>query len=351
MQVHCAAISGQSTALDVLMNGRMKEAQTRSATLPDVQLEDFVLFCQFAYRGDYTPPLYRVDESACKGKNPINKPEKGAATQPLDNPDEADKSSTPSTTLQSSSRSISSFQDWSGDGNPVQHAFFQTGHRRRILKDIQSFEIFLQEDEVNCVFQEEHDDSEYTTDSDEESDDDSEGFIDKLDIKEVKGLMADNKNDLPKHVQLRRDFLAQNFLRGRVRDCLAMECGVTPNRTAEEDYTPVFLGHARLYVFAEKYGASTLRALALSKLHRTLTYFTIFKERIGDVIALVRYAYSNENTPDYDSEIVDDLRRLVTQYVVCEFRAFANTEQFCSLLEEGGPFVRDWWNLVRKYQL
>ncbi|KAN0072416.1 hypothetical protein V8E54_009345, partial [Elaphomyces granulatus] len=256
VQVHCAAIAGQSTALDVLMNGRMKEAQTRSAILPDVQLEDFILFCQFAYRGDYTPPLYR-----------------------------------------------------------------------------------------------EYDDSEYTTDSDEESDDDSEGFVDKLDIKEVKGLMADNKSDLPKHVQLRRDFLAQNFLRGRVRDCLAMECGVTPNRTAEEDYTPVFLGHARLYVFAEKYGVSTLRALALSKLHRTLTYFTIFKERIGDVIALVRYAYSNEHTPDYESDIVDDLRRLVTQYVVCEFQAFSNTELFCSLLEEGGPFVRDWWSLVRMYQL
>jgi len=45
-----------------------------------------------------------------------------------------------------------------GDGNPVQHAFFQTGHRRGILKDIQSFEIFLQEDEVDCVFQEELDD-------------------------------------------------------------------------------------------------------------------------------------------------------------------------------------------------
>jgi len=66
-----------------------------------------------------------------------------------------------------------------------------------------------------------------------------------------------------------------------------------------------------------------------------------------DVIALVRYAYSNDNTPDYDSDIVDDLRRLVTQYVGCEFKAFANTEQFCSLLEEGGPFVRDWWSLVR----
>jgi len=39
-----------------------------------------------------------------------------------------------------------------------------------------------------------------------------------------------------------------------------MECGVTPNKMAEEDYI-----HARLYAFVEKYGVSALRALALSK--------------------------------------------------------------------------------------
>jgi hypothetical protein len=51
------------------------------------------------------------------------------------------------------------------------------------------------------------------------------------------------------------------------RHCLTkglMECGVTPNKMAEEDYI-----HARLYAFVEKYGVSALRALALSKLYRT----------------------------------------------------------------------------------
>ena len=45
------------------------------------------------------------------------------------------------------------------------------------------------------------------------------------------------------------------------------------------------------YMFADKYGISILRALALD---RTLTYFTLFSKRIGDVLALARY-YSQES--------------------------------------------------------
>jgi len=202
------------------------------------------------------------------------------------------------------------------------------------------------------MFQENDEGSEYSPESEDEWENSSEeALLGKISVDEVKRLGTDTQANLPKHVQLRKEFLSQNFMDYRIRDCLAMECSVMPNRTPEEDYTPVFLGHARLYVFAEKYGISTLRSLTLDRLHRTLIYFTLFKERIGDVVALARYAYSNDNTPDYESDIVDDLRRLVTQYIVCEFKTFANTEQFCTLLEEGGPFVRDWWKLVRKYQL
>lgn len=38
------------------MNGSMSEAQSKIATLNDVEPGDFARFLQFAYTGDYTPP-------------------------------------------------------------------------------------------------------------------------------------------------------------------------------------------------------------------------------------------------------------------------------------------------------
>jgi hypothetical protein len=57
-----AVIAGQSGVFDRLMSECMIEAQIRSVNLPDVQLEDFILFCQFACCGDYTPPEFTINE-------------------------------------------------------------------------------------------------------------------------------------------------------------------------------------------------------------------------------------------------------------------------------------------------
>ncbi|OBT70605.1 hypothetical protein VF21_10358, partial [Pseudogymnoascus sp. 05NY08] len=66
-------------------------------------------------------------------------------------------------------------------------------------------------------------------------------------------------------------------------------CEVRQNSAAEEDYTSVFLGHARLYVFADKWGIEDLRSLSLHKLHQTLRTFTLYSARLGDVVELIRY--------------------------------------------------------------
>jgi hypothetical protein len=46
------------------------------------------------------------------------------------------------------------------------------------------------------------------------------------------------------------------------------------NRESCEDYTEVFLRHARLYVFADKYDVDGLKDLSLHMLQRTLAEFT-----------------------------------------------------------------------------
>ncbi|KAF2135118.1 uncharacterized protein K452DRAFT_213695, partial [Aplosporella prunicola CBS 121167] len=117
------------------------------------------------------------------------------------------------------------------------------------------------------------------------------------------------------------------------------------NQNARENFTTVLLSHARLYSFADKYGIEALRLLTLHKLHKTLVGFTLYNARISDIIALLRYTYSDEHTLDYDNK-VDDLRALVSEYVVCEIETIGRTKAFLDLIEEGGPFVRDWWTLM-----
>lgn len=65
------------------------------------------------------------------------------------------------------------------------------------------------------------------------------------------------------------------------------------NRGANEDYTEVFLSHARLYVFADKYDIQPLKTLALEELHDKLATYTLYRGRTGDILALLRYVYAS----------------------------------------------------------
>ena len=109
-----------------------------------------------------------------------------------------------------------------------------------------------------------------------------------------------------------------------------------------EDYTNVFLCHARVYVLAEKYDIKELCALALHKLQQTLEVFHVYAKRVRDIVNLVRYSYSNENTRDNEvGQDIDGLRKLIVHYVACVFETVASDDSFLVLMEEGGPFIRD----------
>ena len=119
-------------------------------------------------------------------------------------------------------------------------------------------------------------------------------------------------------------------------------CRIRSNESSSEDYGPVFLGHARLYVFAEKWGVRSLKDLVLQKLHVTLREYKPYEARYGDVVELIRYAY--ENTPS--CKRMDGLRELATQYVAHETPQIAGSEPCLSLVEDGGPFAKDLLSMV-----
>ena len=119
-----------------------------------------------------------------------------------------------------------------------------------------------------------------------------------------------------------------------------------PNSSPRQDFTPVFLAHARLYDFASMYLVQPLRALALYKLHKTLMSFQLYTRRVSDVLELARYAYDHGSDRKPEGTI-DDLRELVVEYIACELDTIGKHKEFKQLIEEGGEFVGDFWDVVR----
>ncbi len=71
------------------------------------------------------------------------------------------------------------------------------------------------------------------------------------------------------------------------------------------------------------YDVEDLKALALEKLHITLTEFRLHPDHIGDVVELIRFTY--RNTQSYNE---DPLRLLIREYVVCEIKVMGGSCEF-----------------------
>lgn len=115
-------------------------------------------------------------------------------------------------------------------------------------------------------------------------------------------------------------------------------CRIPSKQDQGEDYTTVFLGHAQLYMLADKWFIAPLKNLVLKKLHTTLSKFVPFEARYGDIAQLVRYTY--DNTPCRKGGM-DALRELVIKYVAYEVPKMLYSRCGSDLLEEIGPFARD----------
>ena len=120
-----------------------------------------------------------------------------------------------------------------------------------------------------------------------------------------------------------------------------------PNLAANEDYTEVFLSHARLYVFADQYLIQPLKVLAVEELRGALALFTLYPARTSDILALLEYVYGN--TLDTSSS-GGPLRKLLKEYVAIEMRALSESgPRFVNLMMcDNGPLLTDFMKLVAK---
>lgn len=300
--VHSKAVAATSEHFNALVSGDMMEAKTRRAELLDVKPEDFVRFLEYAYRRDYTVPPCTEDEGTFARPT---EPEMNEAIPAVEEPaaEEPAMEETPA-------ESAPGWDEFEVDEPAVE----QTAEEEPAAEP---------EPEPSCR----RTYGAYSRDF---------------------GVAGSKTKKVTQRLALRPRFQRHTYLStGDPKANILNGFEPQSNSCSQQNFTQVFLAHARLYTFADMRLVHPLRALALHKIHKTLMDFQLYYGRVGDVIELARYAY--ENGSDRTTEgIIDDLRKLVVEYIACEVDIIGKSKEFARLLEEGGEFVSDFWKIVQK---
>ena len=137
-----------------------------------------------------------------------------------------------------------------------------------------------------------------------------------------------------------------------------------------EDFEPVLLGHARLYLLADKYDVPELQNLVLHKLYHTVEMSKLYENQIAGVLKLVSFVYDNTQSPpssqqevsalatsqrkkhanpmsDKDKLRAGGLRRLVVRIAVLKLDDIGKSKEFLGLFRDGGDFVEDFWIVLQ----
>lgn len=281
--VHSSALAELSESLNSLMNGGMIEAKTRHVDWPEVDVDTFVRLCEFAYFRNYTPPSFRLVE----GRTPLK-------------------------TIKPNKKKV----------------------RRKSRRSNVIWDTPMAEPEP-------------------ESEPAPEPTAEPLEPSDEASPPGDAVCNDPEIIHKERSVwtgqLRDKFTRSLVIpgvESNPLETTFTPPQITGswEDFDPVFLEQAKLYVLADKYCIEPLRQLVLCKLYQTLSSFKLFDTGVGSIMEFVRFVYSN-TPPNYGGQ-VDALRNLVTRFVVSVLGQVGEDQIFQELLEDGGPFVADFWRII-----
>lgn len=299
--VHSKAIAATSWHFHALVSNGMVQSQEGSVEYPDMDACDFARFVEYAYRNDYTPPSWTMDERTVENRSMNGTTRNGEDAQsPTESEleelqlealeaEQALAAEQAEETLRSSAVVTETLVDLNPyTGLKTSKAKREAKMRAKAARETQSL---------------------------------------RQSFGERQYLMQNEPR-----MQIQRDFVPKG------------------NSKRTQDFTPIFLAHARLYTFACMRFIDPLKRLALYKLHQTLLLFKLYSRRVGDVIDLARYAYDHGEDRKPNGTI-EDLRKLVVEYIVCEVSTIGKHEAFAILLQEGGEFVVDFWGIIAKENL
>jgi hypothetical protein len=281
-----------------MINGNFKGRESKTETLKDVDEDTFSRFCEFAYKGDYCPPVFEFEkDEVIEARSDVHVSNSDAIEAP---PREVN--------YLVEEPVAAAYVDWDAPTDPPAE--------------------------------------EAPVDWDAPTDPPAE----EAPVDWGWGL---NKRKGKGNALFRQEFLEREYSTTESIDATIEACKPVRNKSYNENYLPVFLGHARLYVFADKYDIQPLKLLALKKLHQTLTIFTLYAQRVGDIVGLVKFTYENtveravsSHGNTVDRVVTEELRDLVMEYVVSKLEKILG-EEFDHLIREGGDFVVDFWHKVK----
>lgn len=285
--VHESAVSRLSKSLNDLLNGSMKEANEHCVYWEDVDEKTFLRFAQWAYTGEYSPA----------------EPDIIATSAQLAN---LEHSAAPNAPVDNTAKSLSSFYVGTEDEKKDQcdHCgiVFRLSHSRPCDSCRKSFGTLYCS---NCGRDQQNSCSKCWK------------VPQKMSKKQTMIQAFNNSTG----------YLSPTVLH-------------TPrkNRESCEEYGEVFLSHARLYTLADKYDIPELRKLSLHKIYASLKEFTLYPNRIGDVVNLASYSFENTITGDR-------LRTLLVDYCACIVEDMVQNEGFKDLVDRTPDFA---YGLIKK---
>lgn len=280
-----------------LINGGMRESEERIADINDLTVEDFIRFCEFAYRGDYTVPHWEQDPEPTDVSRETTDSQalldlQNAAHETSYSPEARDEPISPT--------------QWRLDEAPAEPAVVSEFDYTAWLSSLEKK---------------------------------------KKPQKPSYELALKSKNEFRAQIN-EREYIKSSD----VKDEILKQAIPYSNANSRQNFTPVFLAHARLYTFATMRLIESLKDRALDKLHNTLKVFCLYTDRINDVVELARYAYGN-GEDRRDDGTIDELRKLVVEYIADNAHVIGQSAHFFALMEEGGEFVGDFWGIVRKFTI
>ena len=271
--IHTALLAYHSVPLDALVNGEMEEAKKGRVFWEEEDEATFVRFCEYAYTGDYRPaaPDIVLDSSMIGGlstsEGEKNADQIGPSAVESEGEKDADQAA-----MEPEVEVYAEADEPTTIGYPVDQTFDyplattrSSGRRKKSRRSA-------------------WDTKNYTSDEVCES--------------KWGGGEIDTGQAVAKQPILWKSFTAKSYFTGGIS---APAAPFRPRANVErcEDYTPVFLSHARMYVFADEWDIERLRFISLHKLQQTLMAFTIYDDsRVDDLVSLLRFVYDHtRSTP------------------------------------------------------
>jgi hypothetical protein len=316
--IHSALFSHQSPVLEKLVNGNFSEAAEKSVTWKSVDEDTFIKFWEYTYTGKYTADRTIIglksepeaaqkseEQAALKAERVVREAEEEEMSQLLKDQDNMFVG-------------LSSQQE-------QRLSELQANVMKRVVQEAtKRVVIAAEEKELEELLRKRNRKGKLSKKDDER--------LAHLREKTAwrRGEQAARDDTLSKNLTKRET--QWNIFKHHRASAAVLDVTLEAENPPQEDYTNIFLSHARLYVFAECYGITGLMELSLNELHSTLVTFTLHDERVNDIVALVSYCYENL--------VPESLREIVALYAACKVEKLWPSEEFQALVETHGELSR-----------